>query len=81
MVCYEIITLHKIYSDATLGQGKILHAIIYFDQRPDLRKFDEVEKTLTNRSKEICQTLRKLIENCWSKESDSRPTASQGNFL
>ena len=82
MISYEIITLHKVYSDVLLGSERIVEAIKNTNQRPDVGKFHEVFDRLTkSKHKKICTTLIELAQNCWSKFPKARPTASQGEFF
>ena len=82
MVCYEIITLHKVYNGENIGKNKMAFMIIHNNRKPNVEKLVEVQNALKkNQDKEICQTLIKLAKKCWSKNPDSRPKASEGMFF
>lgn len=82
MVGYEIITLVRVFSNCDIKQPLLINSIIELGVKPDPKQFIKVSQSLENDGNaRIFDRLKKVVQKCWNKVSESRPNARQGNHI
>ena len=77
LIGYEIITRHRVFSDAGISYNAIIYQIQQNGQKPNMNIVNDIEKSLDQNSddKTIFIQLKTIIEKSWNYEANKRPTA------
>ena len=83
MICYEVITRKEVFQDARSKQNLLLHLISCNGQKPNAKHVSTVEEELmhcNNDDLELFQTLKTIMEQCWSFAPQDRLSMKQGIY-
>ena len=82
MIGYEIITLQRVYSNATVKEDIVIDKIKNEGEHPDEKNLMVIAEKLTKkRDQRICKGLIELVKRCWNISPGSRPNAKEGSVF